>query len=103
VIKLLKRSGVYLKDIAEELGVHPKTISRALKRGVAPNKMRKQRGSKLLSHQDCIAVVNTDHIVKKIQVLDRRNELVRPSPFQIRKAHPKVLLHPSDPVCRSLQ
>ena len=24
--------GVYIKDIAEELGVHPKTVSRALKR-----------------------------------------------------------------------
>jgi transposase len=47
VIKSLKGRGVYLKDIAEELGVHPKTVSRALKRGGAPNKMRKKRGSKL--------------------------------------------------------
>ena len=28
--------GVYIKDIAEELGVHPRTVSRALKRGGAP-------------------------------------------------------------------
>ena len=28
--------GVYIKDIAEELGVHPKTVSRALRRGGAP-------------------------------------------------------------------
>jgi len=27
--------------------VHPKTVSRTLKRGVAPNKMRKKRGSNL--------------------------------------------------------
>jgi len=47
VIKSLKGRGVYLKDIAEELGVHPKTVGRALKRGGAPNKMRKRRGSKL--------------------------------------------------------
>lgn len=47
VIKSLKGRGVYLKDIAEELGVHPKTVSRALKRGGAPKKKRKKRGSKL--------------------------------------------------------
>ena len=28
--------GVYIKDIAEELGVHPRTVSRALKRGSRP-------------------------------------------------------------------
>lgn len=47
MIKSLKRRGVYLKDIEEELGVHPKTLSRALKRDGAPNKMRRKRGSKL--------------------------------------------------------
>ena len=36
VIKALSKHGVYLKDIAAELGVHPKTVSRALKRGSAP-------------------------------------------------------------------
>lgn len=47
VIKALKKRGVYNKDIAEELGVHPKTVSRALKRGSAPARKRKRRGSKL--------------------------------------------------------
>lgn len=47
VIKALKRRGVYLKDIATELGVHPKTVSRALKRGGAPIKERAKRPSKL--------------------------------------------------------
>ena len=28
--------GVYIKDIAEELGVHPRTVSRALRRGRRP-------------------------------------------------------------------
>ena len=32
--------GVYIKDIAGELGVHPKTVSRALKRGGAPTGKR---------------------------------------------------------------
>jgi len=47
VIKTLKKRGVYNKDIAVELGVHPKTVSRALKRGSAPVRERKQRSSKL--------------------------------------------------------
>jgi len=47
VIKTLKKRGVYNKDIAEELGVHPRTVSRALKRGSEPQRTRKKRGSKL--------------------------------------------------------
>jgi len=47
VIKTLTRRGVYQKDIAAELGVHPKTIQRALKQDRAPEKKRKKRGSKL--------------------------------------------------------
>lgn len=47
MIKALKRRGVYTKDIAAELGVHPRTVSRALKRGGAPAGTRQQRGSKL--------------------------------------------------------
>lgn len=47
VIKALKQRGVYQKDIAEQIGVHPKTINRALKREGAPVRERKKRGSKL--------------------------------------------------------
>lgn len=36
-IKELVEKGVYKKDIAEELGVHPKTVTRALARGRAPS------------------------------------------------------------------
>ena len=43
VIKALKQRGVYLKDIAADLGLHPKTVSRALKREDAPQR-RPQRG-----------------------------------------------------------
>jgi transposase len=38
--------GVYKKDIAEELGVHPRTVRRALERGGAPV-VKRRRGSKL--------------------------------------------------------
>jgi transposase len=47
VIKALKKRGVYNKDIAAELGVHPRTVSRALKRGSPPAGVRRKRGSKL--------------------------------------------------------
>lgn len=42
-----KRQGMFVKDIAAELGVHPKTVSRALKRGGEPPARPKRRGSKL--------------------------------------------------------
>jgi transposase len=47
VIKSLNQHGVYQKDIAAELGVHPKTVSRALKRKNAPNRERKRSPSLL--------------------------------------------------------
>ncbi len=47
MIKALKEHGVYLKDIAADLGVHPKTISRALQRGRAPARSRPPADSKL--------------------------------------------------------
>lgn len=42
-----RRQGAYIKDIAHELGVHPRTVRRALKRGSEPPRRPKQRPSKL--------------------------------------------------------
>lgn len=42
VMKALYQRGVYLKDIADELGVHPRTVRRALKRNSAPERERKK-------------------------------------------------------------
>ncbi len=47
VIKALVKRGVYLKDIAADLGVHPKTVRRALQRGSAPAPQSPRRTSKL--------------------------------------------------------
>src|SRR5579862_7718731 len=47
MIKALKKRGVYNVDIAAELGVHPKTVSRALRRGAVPSPTRAKRSSKL--------------------------------------------------------
>jgi IS30 family transposase len=40
VIQALVGRGVYQQDIAQKLGVHPKTVGRALKRGAAPRRER---------------------------------------------------------------
>jgi transposase InsO family protein len=51
VIKTLKAHGVYNVDIAAEIGVHPKTVSRALARGSAPAPHRAKRASKLAPYK----------------------------------------------------
>lgn len=73
VIQTLHKRGVFQKDIAEELQVHPKTVRRALKRQGAPERERKKRGSKLDSHRDKIDqllsedVWNAKVILREIQ------------------------------------
>lgn len=54
VMKALAQRGVYLKDIAVELGVHPRTVSRALQRNGAPERGRKKSGGKLDPHKPTI-------------------------------------------------
>ena len=51
MIEIRRREGVLVKDIAAELGVHPKTVSRALKRGDAPSGKRRPRGSVLAPYR----------------------------------------------------
>ena len=51
VIQTLHQRGMYHKDIAEELHVHPKTVSRALQRRGAPAREWVRRGSKLDVHK----------------------------------------------------
>lgn len=60
VIRAMKRQGFYLKDIAAELGIHPRTVKRALDYGGAPKPQRKKRGSKLDPYKEKI-----DQLLKK--------------------------------------
>jgi transposase len=46
-IQTLHRKGVYQVDIARQLGIHPRTVRRALGRGSAPAGSRPRRRSKL--------------------------------------------------------
>ena len=47
VIQALAKRGVYQRDIAQTVGVHPKTVQRALNRGGAPPPRPKRRPSLL--------------------------------------------------------
>lgn len=47
VIQALVKRGVYLSDIARDLGVHPRTVRRAIERGGPPAPHRRRRGSLL--------------------------------------------------------
>lgn len=50
-ILVLHEHGLYQKDIAEELGVHPKTVSRALRRKGAPERASAEVVRKLSPYQ----------------------------------------------------
>lgn len=73
LIQALARRGVYQRDIAAELGVHPKTVSRALKRGSAPTGPKKRRESLLDPHRGTVdrllqeGVWNAVVILREIQ------------------------------------
>lgn len=69
VIKALNQHGVYLTDIAAELGVHPKTVSRALKRGAAPARQRQGRASKLDAHKATIDRLLSENVWNAMVIL----------------------------------
>lgn len=69
MIKALKKRGVYQKDIAEQLGVHPKTVSRALKRGGPPKKARKKRKSKLDPYKPTIDRLLSEGVWNAVVIL----------------------------------
>jgi transposase len=54
VIQALAARGVYHVDIAEQLGVHPRTVTRALQRGGAPAAERRSRSSLLDPYRDLV-------------------------------------------------
>jgi transposase len=62
MIKVQKKRGAYIKDIAAELEVHPKTVSRAIARGGAPKPQRKRRGSKLDAYKPKIDKLLSENV-----------------------------------------
>ena len=69
VIKALNARGVYQKDIAEQLGEHPKTVSRVLKRGEAPVRQRKRRPQKLDAYKAMVDRLLAEGVWNAVVVL----------------------------------
>jgi len=75
VMQSLNQRGVYLKDIAAELEVHPRTVKRALQRGGAPKPERKVGPRKLDLYKAKVdellgeGVWNSMVILREIQAL----------------------------------
>lgn len=69
VIKALSERGVYQKDIAEQLNIHPKTVSRALHNEGAPIRKRKRRGSKLDPYKDQIDALLAEEVWNAVVIL----------------------------------
>lgn len=72
VIKALANRGVYQKDIAAELGVHPRTVSRALKRSAAPAPKRTPRGSKIAPFKPAVDRLLKDGVWNAVVILRER-------------------------------
>jgi len=69
MIKALREHGVYQKDIAEQLGVHPKTVSRALKRERAPACKRVKHMTKLDPYQASVDRLLAEGVWNAIVIL----------------------------------
>jgi transposase len=69
VIQALHQRGVYQKDIAAELDVHPKTVSRALQRQGAPNREWAKRGSKLDAYKNKVDQLLSEGVWNAVVIL----------------------------------
>ena len=74
VIKALTHQGAFIKDIAAEIGVHPKTVSRALKRGSAPKAEKKSKDSKLVPYQAKIDQLLSENVWNAMVILRKLQE-----------------------------
>ena len=69
VIRALHQCGVYQKDIAAELNVHPKTVSRALQRQGAPEREWEKRGSKLDAYKGRVDQLLSEGVWNAVVIL----------------------------------
>jgi transposase len=68
-IQALAKRGVFLCDIAEQLGVHPRTVRRALRRGGPPAPRRGRRGSLLDPYRPVIDQLLSEGVWNTVVVL----------------------------------
>jgi len=75
MIQELRRRGVYQKDIAARLGVHPRTVRRALKRGGPPSGKRGgARGSKLDPYKSLVDKLLAEGVWNAVVILRELRE-----------------------------
>lgn len=75
MIREMRAKGMRIKDIAAELDVHPRTVSRALKRGGPPPGRRPRRTSKLDPFKSEVDRLLGEGIWNATVILDRLREL----------------------------
>jgi transposase len=97
VIKALAKRGVYHKDIAAELGIHPKTVARAIARGAAPSSSRAPRGSKLDPFKPLIDQLLADGVWNAVVILRELQAVGYSGSYTILRDYlaPKRALRPS--------
>jgi len=91
------KAGVYQKDIAAELGVHPKTVSRAVKRGSAPRGPRVRGYGKLLPYLATVDRLLAEGVWNAVviqRILEEQGYTGGVSQLK-RYIHPKRVLRPS--------
>ena len=74
-IKAQVERGVYLKDIAKELDVHPRTVRRALKRGGPPSKRPGARKSKLDPYKEHVNACLRENVRNAVVVFREIQEM----------------------------
>jgi transposase len=97
VIKSLNQNGVYLKDIAAEIGVHPRTVRRALQRGGAPKRVAPPRPSKLDPYKPKVDELLAQNVWNVMVILREIQQLGYTGGQTMLRlyVHPKRLLRPS--------
>jgi transposase len=95
-IQALVKRGVYLCDIAEQLGVHPKTVSRAVKRGGPPIPRRGRRGSLLDPYRPVIDGLLAEGVWNAVVIWRERQARGYPGEISIIRDYlrPKRALRP---------
>jgi len=97
MIKARHERGVYQKDIAEELGIHPKTVSRALKRGSAPSKKRAKKGSKLDPYKEQVDKLITQGVWNANVIF----EVIKEQGYEGKKTMLRQYIAPKRPLRKS--
>jgi transposase len=95
VTQALKKRDVYVKDIAAELGVHPKTVSRALRRGSAPSPAGRRGASKLDPYKPTVDRLLGEGVWNAMVILREIQAEGYPGGMTILRQYvgPKSLLH----------